>query len=153
MKRAVIIIGIVLIGVAYFFGFWPQYQKVQSAESQMQILSKEFSQAKERVALYRLQHELLAVIRQTDQKNYGQASALSTAFFDSVRDELPRQTDPKAKSALQSILQQRDAVTSALAKGDPGAIGLLQPIETTMFQTIDQSIKGAGADTGGNQSE
>lgn len=140
MKRAVIITGIILIGIAYVLGFWPQYQKLQLSRQQLDQANAELVGAQVRNGLYRLQHELLAVIRQTNQKNYGQASTLSTKFFDSVRDELPRQADPKVKKALESILGQRDAVTSALAKGDPGAISLLEPIETTMFQTISETM-------------
>ena len=146
MKRAGIIIGIVLIGIAYILGFWPQYQKVQHAQSQLLEVTTELDSAHSQVGLFVLQHDLLAVIRQAGQKNYGQASTLSTKFFDAVRDELPRQTDPKVKSALQSILQQRDAVTSALAKGDPDAVALLDPIETTMFQTIGETMKASAED-------
>jgi hypothetical protein len=145
MKRAVIITGIVLIGIAYVLGFWPQYQKVQITKRQLKEVYTELDNAHAQVGLYILQHDLLAVIRQTEQKNYGQASTLSTKFFDAVRDELPRQSDPKVKSALQSILQQRDAVTSALAKGDPVALSLLQPIENTVFQTIDNLMGPTGA--------
>ena len=146
MKRAVIITGVILIGVAYVLGFWPQYQKVQMTRQQLEQANGELAGSQARNGLYRLQHELLAVIRQSNQKNYGQASALSTKFFDSVRDELPRQSDPKVKTALQSILQQRDAVTSALAKGDPGALSLLEPIETTMFQTISKTMGTGSSD-------
>ena len=146
MKRTGIIVGVVLIGIAYVLGFWPQYQKVQMAREQLEQADKELAGAQARNGLYRLQHELLAVMRQTNQKNYGQASTLSTKFFDSVLDELPRQADPKVKTALQSILQQRDAVTSALAKGDPGALGLLEPIETTMFQTISETMVATSSD-------
>jgi hypothetical protein len=146
MKRAVIITGVILIGIAYVLGFWPQYQKVQMSRQQLEQVNAELAGAQARNGLYRLQHELLAVVRQTNQKNYGQASTLSTKFFDSVRDELPRQSDSKVKTALQSILQQRDTVTSALAKGDPGALSLLEPIETTLFQTIGETMGAASSD-------
>jgi type II secretory pathway pseudopilin PulG len=146
MKRAGIIIGIVLIGIAYVLGFWPQYEKAQKARQQLEQANTELAGAQARNGLYRLQHELLAVVRQTNQKNYGQASTLSTAFFDSVRAELPRQADPKVKTALESILQQRDAVTSALAKGDPSALGLLQQLEDTMFQVVGETMGTTASD-------
>ena len=78
MKRAVIITGVILIGVAYVLGFWPQYQKVQMTRQQLEQANGELAGSQARNGLYRLQHELLAVIRQSNQKNYGQASALST---------------------------------------------------------------------------
>ncbi len=142
MKRAAIIIGIVLIGIAYLLGFWPEYQKVQRTQNQLKVVATELSNTEAQTGLYRLQHQLLAVVRETNQKNYGQASNSATKFFDSVRDELPRQADPKVKKTLQSMLQQRDAVIAALAKGDPSALGLLQPMENTMFKTIDDLMAG-----------
>lgn len=138
MKRAGIIIGIILIGVAYVLGFWPQYQKAQASQRQVAEMSAELTAAQSRVRLYQLQNSLIAVVRQTSQKNYGEASKLSTKFFDDARIEVQRQTNPKVKTALESILQQRDAVTAALAKGDPSALGLLEPLATTMFQAVNQ---------------
>jgi site-specific recombinase len=138
MKRAGIIIGIVLIGIAYVLGFWPQYQKAQESRRQVQQMTAELVGAQAQVRLYQLQNSLIAVVRQANQKNYGQASTLSTKFFDEARAEAERQSDPKVKAALQSILQQRDAVTAALAKGDPSALGLLEPLDTTMFQIVNE---------------
>lgn len=148
MKRAGIIIGIILIGAAYVLGFWPQYQKRKSSQRQLELANVQVANLQSRIQLYQLQHDLLGVIRQTEQKNYGQASALSTKFFDAIRIDLPRQTQPKVKTALQSILQQRDAVTSALAKADPSALGLLQPLENKMFQVLSEPAGPGSAETG-----
>ncbi|MDE3135238.1 MAG: hypothetical protein KGL59_01575 [Acidobacteriota bacterium] len=139
MKRAGIISGIVLIGIAYVLGFWPQYQKAQESRRQVEQMTADLSGAQAQVRLYQLQNSLIAVVRQTNQKNYGQASTLSTKFFDDARTEEQRQADPKIKAALASILQQRDAVIGALAKGDPGALGLLEPLDSTMFQIVNEA--------------
>lgn len=147
MKRAAIIIGIVLIGIAYVVGFWPEYQKVQSTQNQLKAVTTELSNAQAQTGLYRLQHQLLAVVRETNQKNYGEASKSATKFFDSVREQLPRQNNPKVKKTLQSMLQERDAVISALAKGDPSALTLLQPMENSMFQTISNLMAGEESTT------
>jgi hypothetical protein len=138
MKRAGIIIGIVLIGIAYGLGFWPQYQKARESRRQVAQMTTELAGSQSRIRLYQLQTSLIAVVRQANQKNYGQASTLSTKFFDEARAEAQRQSDPKVKAGLESILQQRDAVTAALAKGDPSALGLLDPLETTMFRIVNE---------------
>jgi type II secretory pathway pseudopilin PulG len=143
MKRAGIILGIILIGVAYVLGFWPQYQKARASQRQVAEMSAELASSQAQVGLYRLQNSLIAVVRQTGQKNYGEASTLSTKFFDDARSEVQRQSDPKVKAGLESILQQRDAVTAALAKGDPSALGLLAPLETTMFQIVYETAGSA----------
>ena len=138
MKRAVIITGVVLIGIAYVLGFWPQFQKARESQRQLEQMTAEFTGLQAQLRLYQLQNSLMGVVRQTSQKNYGQASTLSTKFFDEARAEAQRQTDPAVKTAIESILQQRDAVTAALAKGDPGSLGLLEPLETTMFHLLNE---------------
>jgi hypothetical protein len=138
MKRAGIIIGIVLIGIAYVLGFWPQYQKARESRRQLEQMTAEFTGLQAQLRLYQLQNSLIAVVRQTSQKNYGEASTLSSKFFDEARAEAQRQTDPTVKAALESILRQRDAVTAALAKGDPSSLGLLEPLEATMFHIVNE---------------
>lgn len=153
MKRAGIIVGVLLIGAAYVFGFWPQYQKARQAQQQLAAVTAELDQAQAEVRLCGLQDHLLALIGKTSAKDYGQASALSTQFFDGVRDEAARRTDPQVKAALESILGQRDVVTSALAKGDPSALGLLNGLEGTMFKLVDQSFGGTGAGSSSTASQ
>lgn len=148
MKRAASILAIVLIVAAYVWGFWPQYRKAQAARAQLAAVSAALSHAQEQVRLCRLQNDLQAVIRQTAEKNYGTASQLSSGFFSAVVAELPRQSDPNVDAALQSVLQQRDAVTAALAKGDPNSLSLLQPLEDNMTKIVAQSLGGSGSQQG-----
>jgi len=142
MKRAGVIIGIVLILIAYVFGYWPQHKAAQQAQEQLKIVSARLDEAQSQMYLCRLHIHLLAVIRQTEQKNFGTASTLASSFFDEVRDHVAGTKDASVKSALQSILQQRDAVTAALAKGDPASLSLLQPLENTMFSLVDKVYGG-----------
>jgi hypothetical protein len=143
MKRAGIIIGIILILVAYVFGYWPEHQATLQVRQQLKAVSARLDEAQSRMYLCHLHIHLLAIIRQAEAKNYGNAANLSSSFFDEVREHVAGAKDPQLKSALQSILQQRDAVTSALAKGDPNAIALLKPLEDTMFTLVDQAYGGA----------
>ncbi len=140
MKRTLTLIVIVLIAVAYGFGFWPQYQKAQKSQRDLKVISAEMGVLQSQIRLCQLQNSLLALVKSTTEKNYGDASTISTGFFTAVGDEVSRQTDPQVKAGLTSILQQRDAVTAALAKGDPGVLALLQPIQNTMFQIVNRVL-------------
>ncbi|HVB99218.1 MAG TPA: hypothetical protein VNJ12_07805 [Candidatus Dormibacteraeota bacterium] len=144
MKRAGVIVGIILIGVAYVVGFWPQHQKAQQTQRQLDAVTIQLEQAQAELRLYGLQHRLLGLIEKTSAKDYGAASALSTQFFDQVRNEEMRRTEPQVKAALESILNQRDSVTAGLAKGDPGTLGVLNALEGVMFNLVDQAPGGAG---------
>ncbi len=142
MKRAAMILAIVLIVAAYLFGFWPQYQQARAARAQLAAVASELNHAQGQVRLCRLENDLLAVIRQTSDKNYGTASKLSSAFFSAIVTELPRESDPNVDAALQTVLRQRDAVTAALAQGDANSLSLLQPLEADMAKIVTQSLGG-----------
>lgn len=145
MKKAGIIIGILLIGAAYLVGFWPQHQRAQQAQRQLENVTVQLDRAQSELRLYGLQHGLLALIAKTSAKDYGAASVLSTEFFNGIRAEQASQTAPQVKTALASILSQRDTVTADLAKGDPNTLNVLNSLESTMFAVVDESVKGAGA--------
>jgi FtsZ-interacting cell division protein ZipA len=144
MRRAGVIVGILMIVGAYFIGFWPQYQTSSKLRGQLQTATTQLSRLEAQVGLSRLQQDLLGVIRQTSAKNYGDASTLSTHFFNEVSQEEARQTQPRAKAALQSILAQRDVVTSDLAKGDASALGVLNDLENTMFKLLNEFLGESG---------
>lgn len=145
MKRVGIIIGIVLILGAYVFGYWPERQATLETRQHLAIVQTQLTAAQSQLALCRLQIHLLALVRQTEAKNYGNASSLSTSFFNEVSRQASAATDSDVKSTLQSILQKRDAVTGLLAKGDPSALGMLQPLEDSMFNLVNKSLGAAPA--------
>lgn len=148
MKRAgiILIVGVLLIGAAYVAGFWPQYQKARQAQRQLAGVSDELNQAQSTLRLCRLQNLLQTLIGKVSSNDYGQASPLSTEFFNQVREEASRRSDPQVKAALESILQQRDTVTADLAKGDPASVSLLNQLEGTVFSLVDNALQ----ETGGN---
>lgn len=144
MRRAGVILGILLIVGAFFVGFWPQYQTARKVRGQLKTATTQLSRLEEQVGLSKLQQDLLGIIRQTSDKNYGNAASLSTHFFNEVSQEQERQTQPQVKASLQSILAKRDAVTSHLAKGDPSALGVLNDLENTMSKLLNRSLGNSG---------
>lgn len=143
MKRAGIVIGIILILGAYVFGYWPAHEAEQETRQQLKMVSDRLNDAQAKLGLCRLQIHLLAVVRQTEQKNYGNASSLSTSFFNEVSRQASATTDPDVQATLQSILKARDGVTASLAKADPDSMNLLQPLEDTLFTLVDQTLGGS----------
>jgi predicted negative regulator of RcsB-dependent stress response len=123
MRRVLIVV--VLMGLSFVGGYWWQHAKWSAAEVKSQTLSTQVSQANATIGLYRLQDELLTLVQETGNNNYGQAAALSTKFFDDLRVAIARTTQPDLQSALESIQNQRDAVTAGLAKADPKVHDLL----------------------------
>ncbi len=137
MKRLGWILFLLLLAVAYLAGYWPQHRNFREAQDKFNAVSARLADAESRIRLCKLQNDLIALVRKTAEKNYGEAQAVSTKFFDKVVAEARQTEDQKLKSSLESILQSRDAVTAALAKGDSSARDLLLPLEKALHDLVE----------------
>ncbi len=126
MKKAVITIVILLLGGAYLGGYWPQRQKVQEAEKRSEQATQQLAAAQTVVRITRLENDIVALVDQTQNQNYGEAQKLSTRFFDDVRSELDRSPSAPYRQTLEAIFARRDAVTSGLTRADAATIGPLR---------------------------
>jgi type II secretory pathway pseudopilin PulG len=126
MKKALLILGIVLLGAAYVAGYWPQRQKLQEAEKNSAQAAQQLSSAQAVVHITRLENDLVSLVDQTQNQNYGEAQRLSSRFFDDLRGEMDRSPNAPYHQALEIIFARRDAVTSGLTRADAATIGPLR---------------------------
>ena len=126
MKRLVLILGLVLLVAAYIGGYWPQRQKLQEAEKNSAQASQQLASAQTVVHVARLENDLVALVDQTQNQNYGEAQKLSSRFFDDLRAELDRSPNAPYRQSLETIFTRRDAVTSGLTRADAATIGALR---------------------------
>ncbi len=131
--------AIVLILMSYGAGYWPTYERLKSSEEEIQELRRQVSDSQLRVRVCALENQLLAVIEQTDSKNYGTAQELSNKFFDNVRAELMQASDPDAKKLLQEVLSTRDVVTTGLARGEADTLQNLRSSLSRFRQYLDRT--------------
>jgi len=136
MKRYFTILVIVLAGLAYLVGYWPEHQRRQALEGQLTSLQVQLAEAQARVRLGGLLGQLLAAEDAASAQNYGQAQALSSTFFDAVRAEAARTTTGSFKDAVEKVVQMRDSVTASLTRGDPQALTLLRDAETPLRDAL-----------------
>ncbi len=144
MLRRIAIV-IVLMGASFGGGYWYEHAQYSAAEKRANALSAQLSEANATVALYHLQEELFTLVQDTANQNYGNAAALSTKFFDDVRAQIAQTRDPNIRSALQSIQDQRDAVTAGLAKADPKVHDLLAHLLDNFRTILAQAHSGQPA--------
>ena len=136
MKRYFVTLMIVLAGLAYLVGYWPERQRRQALEGQVASLQVQLAEAQARVRLGDLLGQLLAAKDAVSAQNYGQAQALSSKFFDAVRSEATRTAPGTFKDALERVAPMRDPVTASLTRGDPQALTLLQDAETQVRNAL-----------------
>jgi type II secretory pathway pseudopilin PulG len=126
MKKLAVILGILLLGGVYLGGYWPQRQKIQEAEKSSAQAAQQLTSAQAVVHVTRLENDLVALVDQTQNQNYGEAQKLSSKFFDDLKAEIDRSANAPYRQALETILARRDAVTSGLTRADAATIGPLR---------------------------
>jgi hypothetical protein len=124
-----LLLGVVALAVAYGAGWWPERKRAAAIEAEKAQLQGQLQAAEAKVRAGQLLGELLTIKETVQDLNYGQARGLSSPFFDHVRAETARATDPATRQALESIQILRDPVTIALTQGDAAALGHLREAE------------------------
>lgn len=137
MKKLLLII--ILLGIAYVGGYWPEHQHVQQTERQLADVHGQLLQAQDAVRISHMENELLTVIDQTQAQNYGDAQKSNTQFFDDLNAETNAVPSAPYIGALKGILARRDAVVSGLARTDAGTINLLRQSLTELRQVAQQA--------------
>lgn len=130
MKRYLAILAIVLAGLAYLVGYWPEHRRRQALEGQVTSLQVQLAEAQARVRLGGLLGQLLATEDAVSAQDYGQAQALSSQLFDAVQAEATRTAAGSLKDTLVKVVGLRDGVTASLTRGDPQALTLLRDAES-----------------------
>ena len=96
-------------------------------------------EAEARARLGRLFGQFLALQDAVVSGNYGEAQALSSPFFDQVR-EAGAGADATARTALDAILMRRDTVTAGLARGEGSVREVLVPIERELRRALGYPV-------------
>src|SRR6476659_3060912 len=115
MRNKAIVAPAVLV-VVFLVGFLPQYIKVKRLEAELR-------QAREGNVSADLRDLAGLAYYHANQKNYGIAAATTARFFNRVLEVSNQTTDENAKKTFEGLLNSRDTITAALAKGDAAAMG------------------------------
>lgn len=140
MKRFLAAAVIVVGAAAYVAGYWPEQQRRMALETEVAALRAQVADLEARVRGGRLLGQLLNVTEAVAALNYGQAQALSSTFFEDVRTEEARAPGAEMRSALEGVHQRRDAVTSALARGDASVMDTLRTVQLQLRELLGYPV-------------
>jgi hypothetical protein len=84
--------------------------------------------------------DLLNITEAVAALNYGQAQQLSSRFFDGVGAEAARTPAGALRTALEAVLQNRDQVTSALARGDQAVMEPLRRSQIRLREALGYPV-------------
>jgi len=125
MKKSLVGLALVAVVVAFFLGYWPANRARAAAERALETTQASLERAEARNRLYGLQSKIVDLLATVEARNFGDAQSKASAFFDAVRTEAARPDQGQARRALEGILAERDATTSALTQSDPATAVLL----------------------------
>jgi hypothetical protein len=147
MKRLVAVLVVLLAAGSFVAGYWPQReqrlraeQEAAEARRQLAEVRAELAQAEARDRRGRLFGGFLALQDAVASGNFGEAQALSTPFFDGVRDDAARESDAAVRTSLDAILMRRDTVTAGLARGEGSVREMLLPIERELRRALGYPV-------------
>jgi hypothetical protein len=150
MKRLIAVLVVLLVAGAFVAGYWPQREgrlraEQEAAEARRQLAESraELARAEARDRRGRLFGRLLALQDAVASGNFGEGQALSTPFFDGVRDEAARESDAAVRTSLDAILIRRDTVTAGLARGEASVGEVLVPIERELRRALGYPLAAA----------
>jgi hypothetical protein len=138
MKKFVFIVALILLAAVFLAGYWPQHKQLLAAQQSSAQAQQQLTNVQAVARVCRLQNDLLSLLGQTENQNYGEARNLSNVFFDDVRREADRPQNAAFKADLESILGQRDSVTAGLARTDSSTVTTLRQIMAQMQQLMQK---------------
>lgn len=141
-KGVIAAIVVLVVGLAYVAGYWPEHRRRVGIEVDAAALRERLADAEARVRMGRLLGEILNIREAVVLLNYGQAQQLSSTFFDGARAEASITPIDAFKTALEAVLQVRDQVTAALARGDQAALEPLRRSELLLRNVLGYPISG-----------
>ena len=140
LKRVIAAVVVLLIGLAYIGGYWPEHRQRVALEADVAALREQLAESEARVRMGRLLGEVLNIREAVVTLNYGQAQELSSRFFDSVRAEASTTPVAAFTAAFEAVLQTRDQVTAALARGDQATGDSLRRSEVQLREALGYPI-------------
>ena len=147
MKRVLAVLVVLLVAGAFVAGYWPQRERLVQAQAEAIEAKRQLSEARAdlaraeaRARLDRLFGQLLALQDAVASGNYGEAQALSSPFFDQVREEAAKTGEASVRTALDATLMRRDTVTAGIARGESSVRDVLVPIERELRRALGYTV-------------
>ncbi len=141
-KRVIAGVVVLLVGLAYVGGYWPEHRQRVALEADVAALRERLADSDARVRMGGLLGEVLNIREALVSLNYGTAQQLSSSFFDGVRAEASITPVAAFRTTLEAVLQVRDQVTAALARGDQAAVEPLRRSELQLREVLGYPISG-----------
>ena len=130
---------VIALVIGFLAGFIPQHSSAVAAARDKNQAQAQLASAEQQAQLNGFKNQVAVVYVEAEKKNFAQASTDASEFFTAMQSYSEHTPDSGIRQQLSSLLSQRDAIISGLAKGDGAVTGPLQQL----FINI-QSVKAPG---------
>ena len=130
-----LILWFLLLAVGFAVGFIPQFRIRLRLESQVEELKASEESMQHVGQIIGLRDSISLAYLEVTRLNYGNAAEYAARFFDLAQELAAGSGGPALKPALDEILNTRDAVTAALAKGDATSVEQLRSLLILTFRS------------------
>lgn len=140
-KKGILISWLIVAALAFGGGYVLQYSALQQLRARNDSLQAEVQKHQELLQECRFQRQLgrlrdLAgqMYLQAARNDFSVAAQYSTRFFNLLRRSAEEASDPSLRRALEELLEERDALTSQLARADAAARESIQNLYSRLWQ-------------------
>jgi hypothetical protein len=130
-----LVLWLVLLIVGFLAGFILQYARLQQAQQELSVSTKQLGSCQTGEQLSQLRDTATAMFLEAVRKNYGKSGEDSKEFFDQAQRIQSSTGDPALRNLLRDTLATRDQITADLAKGDAAALSEIQALLSKIEQT------------------
>ncbi len=125
--RNKIIVGAILVLIAFLAGFVPEFLKSSSAKSEIADLKHQLSEEKQARTVADFRNAAALLYFEVSKSNFATAGGQATKFFTDLRQFTDQAPEP-LNQRLNRVLANRDAIIAAIARADPSSATLIQSI-------------------------
>jgi type II secretory pathway component PulM len=114
MKKLLYAAGVLAVGVAYFIGFWPQYQQLAQARNDLRAADRELADLRCRMRITRLEHILLEALERAARQSYAEAGESVRQFSLELSAQVARPDMKAFEPRLKPLMARVEEIERAL---------------------------------------
>lgn len=134
------VLGAVVAAIVGFaIGAGWQYSSARGFRGELETTRTELDSTSHELALQRLEATLGAATIESHRGNHESGRRLASEFFSGLQDEVER-APAAAQPEFRAILEQRDAMITALSRGSPESAGLLSDLFVRFRTALGEDV-------------
>jgi hypothetical protein len=131
--KSKLLFSFVLAAIMFLVGFVPEFLQKREIQKELTAAREQSTQLENQLKVAEVRDLSGQMLLETLRRNYGSASDYSARYFDKIR-EITQAETAQTGSGLAELLNNREAVTTALAQGDASSLSTVQSLVERTYE-------------------